>query len=69
MIIIIYNNNNNNNNNNSIKSVRYYLYAGTTATRLITQTAQEYKKNTKIEAIKEITHQRYKKTSHLRITA
>jgi hypothetical protein len=58
-----------NNNNNSIQSFRYYLCAGITATRPNTQTVQEYKENTKIEAANEITHQKCNKKSHLRITA
>jgi hypothetical protein len=36
-----------------INSVFYYLYAVTTATRLITETAQEHMENTKIQATNE----------------
>ena len=57
------------NNNNSIQTVLYYLCAGTTATRPVTQTAQEHKENTKTEATNEITNQKRKKNIHIRITA
>lgn len=47
-----------------IQSVRYYLCADTTATRPITQTAQEHKENTTIEATNETTHQKCKTKKH-----
>jgi len=58
------NNNNNNNNNNTFL---HYLCVGKTTTRPITQTAQEYKKNTQIQATNKNTSKRSNKL-HIKIT-
>jgi hypothetical protein len=57
----------NNINNDSIhfNSIIYYICAGTTATRSITEAALEHKENTKIQTTKEITYKRYNKKSHI----
>jgi len=52
-----------------INLVLYYLCAVTTATKPITETAQEHMENTKIQATNENTYKRGNKKSHLRITA